>query len=138
MQATEVRAVLLPLLEGKGYYRLPSGQTVAAIAVLPDPEVGYSYPPAGTKIVGIECVIYLPLNGIAPILGGVMVPARWDLRLRAHDDSVKDLIPVANQITPELAKRLNCVMSNPSQIPANPSWGLLEQIVIRFSEYSLA
>lgn len=119
-----------------GRYHFPEGDSDRAVSVLPDPDLGYNYPPKNTQIEGIEVQIIKPLIGIAPLMGNrSMRPARWEVRLRAIDDSRKDLIELANLLTPKLASALPCLVASPGHIPADLTRGILEQIVIRLTVY---
>ena len=119
-----------------GSYRLPDSEGVTpAIAVLPDPDLGYNYPPTGTITTGLEIRIRTPLHMIEPLLGNVpMVSPRWEIRLLQRDVN-GSAIATANALLPVLSRELDCEVSNPVLIPPNPEKDIPEQIVINLVEH---
>ena len=109
--------------------------TQSAIAVLPDLDVGYNYPPSGTTVTGLEVVIYKPTADYVPIMGGKMQPATWEVRLKQWDTNAS-LTDLMNALVPQLASALiYCRFLKPGSIPPNPQKGIVEQGVIKFTEY---
>ena len=133
----ELRNQLAGLLASQlGQYTIEGGKTAPAIAVLPDPEVGYNYPPAGTVVTGVELVIMCPINGYQPLMGnGGIASAVWELRLSRRDTngSLRDII---NALVPQLQNLPNhAKISQPIVIPPNDAKGVVEQVIIRLTEY---
>lgn len=138
MDALLLRSLLLSLLEADlGIYNFDNGLTAPAIAVLPDTDHGYNFPPADTDSQGLECLIFQPLKGWVSLLGnGGAVPCRWEIRLQQWDGN-QNLLAVANALVPVLARSPElayCQFSKPVYIPPNREKEILEQVVIRFTE----
>lgn len=135
IEALTLRTQVAELLNTQiGSYSL-EGITAVAIAVLPDPDVGYNYPPAGTVVSGLEVVIMQPVNDYVGMMGGGMAPATWEIRLKQHDGD-RNLVAIANSLVPALANLLSYArMGQPIMIPPNAAKGIVEQVVIRATEY---
>ncbi|MCC5640638.1 hypothetical protein LC593_33365 [Nostoc sp. CHAB 5844] len=57
-----------------------------AIATLPDPNLGYQYPPNGTKTTGLEVVIKRPYpEGESNIGGDRTLSYTWEIHLKQWD-----------------------------------------------------
>lgn len=135
IDALELRNQLASLLAGQiGIYKI-DGVESPAIAIMPDPDLGWNYPPAGTEVSGIEVVITCPINDYTPLMGGGMAPSTWEVRVKQQEQN-GSLHTVVNVLVPALADLLNCArMGRPVQIPPNAAKGIVEQVLIRFTEY---
>lgn len=140
MDALSLRNQLQMLLDGQiGHYTLSNGQRVLAIAVLPDPEVRYAYPPPGTAIEGLEVVIMQPFAQFTPLLGNQgMQPATWEIRLKRWEGAQGNLIEIANTLIPQLAKAIDATFANPGYLLPKPEKGIVEQAIIQFTVYGHA
>ncbi|MBD2437336.1 hypothetical protein [Nostoc sp. FACHB-110] len=78
---------ILAILGNKlGNYTFPDGGTTTAIATLPDPDLGYQYPPHGTKTSGLEVVIKRPYPEAEGNLGGDRTLSyTWEVHLKQWD-----------------------------------------------------
>lgn len=119
-----------------GSYHLPDRQGITpAIAVVPDPELGYNYPPLGTAIDGLEVRIRVPLVGLQPLLGNQpMRSPKWEIRLLQRDYN-RSAIQAASELIGKLSTDLDCQVSAPQLIPPNQEKDIPEQIVISLLEH---
>lgn len=93
--AIEIRQIIEQALGNLlGTYTLPNGVPVPAIAVLPDPRLGYHYPPTNTQVTGLEVVILLD-SGLEsrPLTGGHnLTTSVVKIQLKQWDQS-SNLVP---------------------------------------------
>lgn len=87
IEAINLRNDILAILANKlGEYTFPNGAKTKAIATLPDPQLGYQYPPNGTKISGLEIVIKRPYPEAKGNLGGDRTSSyTWEIHLKQWD-----------------------------------------------------
>jgi len=128
---TDLRTQILSLLSGIiGTYRYSDGYTESAIAVLPDPNVGWDFPGNGTVTDGIEVIITRPYPGAVPLYGGRMKPLRWGITLKQWD-SQQGLL----EATEALVDGLDYLMTSPKLVPPNAALGIIEQVTFQILEY---
>lgn len=115
-----------------GTYTFPdNGGTDHAIAILPDADAGWNYPPSGTKIAGVEVVIVRPYPDASQLLGGDrMKTYTWSLTLKQWD-SRGDLLDA----TESLVNGLDYFISKSIPAPSSAGLGSLEQVKIDITEY---
>lgn len=135
-----LKNLLVGLLEAHlGTYTIEE-LTFPAVAIVPDLEHGYAFPPAGCQITGLEVVIMKPLQGLTPVMGGFFQPSRWDVRIKQWE-ATGGLIELANSIAPKLAQSpelAHCIFFNPMYLPPNLEKGIIEQVALQFTEYPIA
>ena len=87
-----------------GQYFLPglSGTVKQAIAILPDSEYGWQYPPNGTKATGLEVLIKLPYAEVEPLIGGDRTKTyTYEIHIKQWDDR-KTVREALDKLTSEL------------------------------------
>lgn len=87
-----------------GQYLLPglSGTVKQAIAILPDSEYGWQYPPNGTKATGLEVLIKLPYAEVEPLIGGDRTKTyTYEIHIKQWDDR-KTVREALDKLTSEL------------------------------------
>lgn len=89
-----------------GYYFFgEDSPPVPAIAVLPDSQYGYYYPPRGVIASGIEAVIILPYPDAKMRLGnGSMRKKKWEIHLKQWDAN-GDLLSAADLLLDGIQKQ---------------------------------
>ncbi|QSJ14598.1 hypothetical protein JYQ62_22120 [Nostoc sp. UHCC 0702] len=76
-----LRSIVTSALAGfLGTYTFTNGQSVVALAVIANN--GEIYPPEGTKVSGLEIVIYHPYLSPKPLLQGHKVKETWVIHLK--------------------------------------------------------
>lgn len=134
IDALVLRSDIIALLGNLlGTYSFPdNGGTDHAIAVLPDADAGWNYPPSGTKITGVEVVIVRPYPGVSPLLGGDRTKTYvWHITLKQWS-SASNLLAA----TEALVNGLDYFISDPIPAPPNAGLGILEQVKIDIAEYT--
>jgi hypothetical protein len=113
-----------------GTYRFSNGTTAPAIALLPDPNYGNAYPPAGTAVqgTGLEVVLVTPQTTDQPILGGSANKDSWFIYLRSHK---KGAVPYDAMIA--LQQALPILQVFP--IPASEQAGMPETVRLTVSDF---
>lgn len=118
-----LRAQITALLGSQiGTYQFQGGkgQTAQAIAVLPDPHYGMSYPPAGTKVVGtgLEVVLLSPQIAAQPLLNGWANRDDWTIYLRSHkNDSLYDAVIALQEGVKNITQLFTIPASEANNIP---------------------
>jgi hypothetical protein len=125
----ELRSQLLTLL--KPYLGKYSFGT-DAFAVLPDPDLGYDYPPSGTKVEGLEVILQLPYPQFMPLMGNNGVTRKWQILLKQWDSS-KNLIEALEAI---VKANFDLFIGKIVVVPPNEALGTIEQARIELLDYS--
>ena len=103
-----------------------------AIAILPDDEYGWHYPPSGTKTSGVEVVITLPYPKLKPMLNNAYLKEfRWGITLKQWNQN-GNLLQATNRLVIGLRDYL---VTPPQQLPPDDSLGILEQVRFEIVEY---
>lgn len=132
--AMSLRSHLSEILSGKiGTYNFTTGASTMALAVLPDPNSGYSYPPVGTKVQGIEVVIIRPTPTTALRLTGYASRLTWEIHLKQWDRS-KNLVQVTEVLIDGLNK-LGYAFESPVHVLPNERTGGIESVRVAVYEY---
>lgn len=82
---------LAALKDVLGQYKLPNGQTAAAIAINPS-IANLVFPPPGTSIKGLECHIYYPEIKGRSLIDGVNWDSQWLIYLKQWDTKATTLM----------------------------------------------
>ncbi len=133
--AIDLRDECLSLLQGQlGTYTFEDGSVVDAIAIIPDPDLGYDYPRAGTHPSGVELIIQIPYPDAKPLLGlGINKPRTWQIYLKQWDNT-KNLIDATNTLINGLPYLLTKIVP----VPPNENLGTIEQVRIELMDYEFA
>lgn len=133
--AINLRETISNILKGHiGTYTFSSGATALAIAILPDTKHGYSYPPTGTKVQGIEVVIIRPTPTTSLRLTGYASRLTWQIYLKQWDKS-KNLVQVTEVLVQGLNK-LGYAFESPIHVLPNERTGGIESVRVGVYEYS--
>jgi hypothetical protein len=99
MNVLELRQKLTNILDDLlGEYTFVNGRCVKAIAVVPDSVYGYDYPPTGTKVTGLEMVIWAEAKlDTYPIIQGTHVVNSTQVVLKQWDDK-KTTVEATNRL----------------------------------------
>lgn len=116
-----------------GTYTFQSGTTTTALVVLPDPNYGYSYPPAGTKVTGIEVVIIRPTPTTSMRLTGYASRRTWQIYLKQWDKS-KNLVQ-ATEVLIDGLNRLGYAFESPIHVLPNEKAQGIESVRVAVYEY---
>ena len=118
-----------------GKYTWNNGSQANAIAILPDNKHGFSYPPPGTTVTGIEAVIIRPVPSTKLLLTGYIERATWEIYLKQWDRS-SSLIDATEELIVGLNK-LEYAFESPIRVPPNERVNGLESIRTAVYEYSI-
>lgn len=133
--AQSLRSHLSEILQGKiGTYNFTTGASTMALAVLPDSISGYSYPPTGTKVSGIEVVIIRPTPTTALRLTGYASRLTWEIHLKQWDRS-KNLVQATEALIDGLNK-LGYAFESPIHVLPNEKIQGIESVRVAVYEYS--
>jgi len=103
-----------------------SGGTMAAIALLPHPQLGYYFPPDNWSVTGIEAVIIRPIanpNNSRQMTGGDLATNYpWKIVLKQHDQ-LSDLSVAMDVLMVALAQNYSIAKEMGGYVP--PSKGNL-------------
>jgi hypothetical protein len=128
--------ILFILASQLGTYTFPDKTTGQAIAVLPDPELGWQYPEQGTKPFGLEVVIKQPYPETSPLLGGDRSHSyKWEIHLKQWD-TTKSLFDVVDLLVTELPSKY--YIERVSPIPASDKLLVVEQCKIYLKEWAIS
>jgi hypothetical protein len=99
MNILELRQKITSVLDDLiGEYEFVNGRCVKAIAVIPDSNYGYDYPPTGTKTKGLEVVIWSEGKlDIRPIIRGTYVANFTQIILKQWD-AKKTTVEATNRL----------------------------------------
>lgn len=134
LRVKELRATLLEkgLAEYLGTYKLSSGETIPAIAVLKSYD--QQYPPAGTEVAGLEAVLMFPQIKPMAMLGGHDVQLTWYLFLKQWNFNESTAIAVQSLVS--AINKLNYVnLENIFTNPSNQAKNQPETVRIELSTY---
>lgn len=115
-----------------GTYTFSSGAS-QAIAILPDSQHGYSYPPSGTKVSGVEVVIIRPVPTTALRLTGYASRRTWQIYLKQWDKS-KNLVQ-ATEVLIDGLNRLGYAFESPIHVLPNEKAQGIESVRVAVYEY---
>ncbi len=125
-------------LEGLiGEYNFPDNGIDIAIACLPDPDVGWNYPPYGTKVAGtgIEVVIKRHYPDFTPLIGKERLhSSAWEVCVKQWDTdgSLQDVIEKLKNL-PSTYK-----IDRTSLIPSNNQLLIIEQYKLFLNEWEVS
>lgn len=119
-----------------GTYTFQSGATSDAIAVLPDNQHGYSYPPPGTNVVGIEVVIIRPTPTTSLRLTGYASRKTWEIHLKQWDRS-KNLVQ-ATEVLVQGLNELNYAFESPQRLLPNERIQGIESVRCAVFEFNFS
>jgi hypothetical protein len=87
IDALNLRKDILEILSNEiGIYTFPDESTDTAIAVLPDPDIGWQYPEQGTTVEGLEVIIKQPYPETSSNLGSDRTNTYcWEIHLKQWD-----------------------------------------------------
>lgn len=132
--AIELRSAISTWLDGQlGLYLFPTGDTTTAIAVLPDSERGYDYPPPEVTVSGIECVIVQPRIDSKLLIDGIRKRYGWDIYLKQWDNN-GSLVTATETLIDSLGDN-RYEFTSPVYMPINESAGILA--TVRLQIYSI-
>lgn len=105
-----------------------------AIALLPDNKHGFSYPPPGTTVTGIEAVIVRPVPAVKMLLNKQYFGrATWEIYLKQWDRS-SNLIDATEKLIVGLS-RLDYAFESPVRVPPNERMNGIESVRTAVYEY---
>lgn len=134
--ARELRSHITTILADYiGKYTWNGGSVATAVAILPDNKHGFSYPPPGTTVEGIEVVIIRPVPATKLLLSGYIGRATWEIYLKQWDRSA-NLIDATEKLIVGL-NRLNYAFESPVRVPPNERMNGLESVRTAVYEYSI-
>lgn len=133
IDALALRTSIVEILGGLiGTYTFTDQSTGDAIAVLPDPSYGFSYPNGGTETTGIEVVVIKPVPKITHLLGGdLQKEYRTAITLKQWNPS-SSLLEATEKLVDGLSAFL---LTSPKWVPPNPAMGIIEQVFVELVEY---
>ena len=132
--AQSLRSHLSEILQGQfGTYNFTTGASTMALAVLPDSSSGYSYPPPGTKMSGLEVVIIRPAPTTSMRLTGYASRKTWEIHLKQWDKS-KNLVQATEVLIAGLNK-LGYAFESPVHILPNEKIQGIESVRVAVYEY---
>lgn len=112
-----------------GVYTFKSGASVAAIAVLPDKQLGYDYPPPETTVTGIECVIIQPNLKTEALLGNDLGKRyQWLIYLKQWD--VTGNLSETTEVLIDNLTDNDYQFSSPNTIIGDKTLGILASVKI--------
>ncbi len=118
-----------------GEYLYPDGSSRQAIAVLPDPDLGWNYPEEGVRASGLECTIIQPIAQPSALIGGgACKEFCWEIHLKQWD-SGKDLINPSEELVNFIS--ITYLLKRFAYMPANNKLMTIEQYKIYFCEYEV-
>lgn len=133
--ARELRSQIVGILADYiGKYTWSNGSLQEAIAVLPDNKHGFSYPPPGTTVSGIEAVIIRPVPSTKLLLTGYMARHTWEIYLKQWDRN-SNLIDVTEELIVGLSK-LDYAFESPVRVPPNERVNGLESVRLAVYEFA--
>lgn len=129
---SDLIAILNDLL---GEYTFPDGGTDAAICCVPDPDVGWNYPPQGTKVTGLEVAIKNPYPDHKSLIGGDRLQSyEWEIHLKQWDTnaSLQEAISRLKNLPSQY------LIERTSAMPANNQLLTVEQYKVFLKEWEIS
>jgi hypothetical protein len=132
-----LRYELLAMLQKSlGIYLFSDGSRSGAIAVLPDPDNGWNYPPQGTKVSGLEVIIKLPYPDLEANLGGDRAfEYSWEIHLKQWDSN-KSLLEIIELLLTSLPSEY--LLSGVTYIPVSDKLLAIEQCKFYLKEWAIS
>ncbi|MBD2771138.1 hypothetical protein [Iningainema tapete] len=129
-----LRASIKIILESQiGTYQFRGGMT-EAIAILPDPQLGWQYPEQGTKVTGLEVVIKQPVPEVQSNIGGDRTKEyAWSIHLKQWD-TTKSLRQAVDLLIDNLPGEY--FIERVSMMPASDKLLTVEQCKIFLKEWT--
>lgn len=132
--ALELRSHIATILADYiGTYTWNGGSSAAALAILPDNKHGFSYPPPGTTVTGIEVAIVRPVPTTKLLLTGYIARHTWEIYLKQWDRN-SNLIEATSLLVAGLDK-FNYAFESPVRVPPNERMNGLESVRTAVYEY---
>ncbi|MDJ0723727.1 MAG: hypothetical protein QNJ38_01285 [Prochloraceae cyanobacterium] len=111
-----------------------SNNSIPAIAILPDPNFGYDYPPDSYRAIGIEIVVRETMPKHTPLLNQQAIEEEiWEIYLKNWEETIEDakgelkLLNMGKTLALNLTRN-GVLFSNSDVIPGNEELNLRPQI----------